>query len=198
MASPIPSIVEKQIQTCLGLDFFKLNIQEDLGTQNPLHRKHIRESLCSDLQIPSHEQGHFFTQEVPVCFQDSFFSISHSKNLGGYALAHQPIGFDIELTQRIKKETVIRISKELEHLQAPHLSFLWCAKEAAFKALRSFQQPATMSQLEIVWSKESDSQIDIFLLKNGQQWGAAEGKGCVYFFDRYTLAVFSLERQKSS
>lgn len=72
-------------------------------------------------------------------------SISHTPTLGGFALSRgsAAIGLDLEDVARVHAKAVARVSKPTE--QAPSPALLWCAKEAAFKALRG--RPKVLSNL---------------------------------------------------
>ena len=65
-------------------------------------------------------------------------------------------GFDLELKSRISTAIVQRVSTENEVSIAPDLKFIWCAKEAAFKALSAFV--TTVSDFEVVnWQSQNET-----------------------------------------
>lgn len=77
-------------------------------------------------------------------------SISHTQTVGGFALTRSQtpaVGFDIELSSRIRPKAVERVSSPEELSSAPSASHLWVAKEAAFKSMRGAKQPAILSML---------------------------------------------------
>ena len=78
-------------------------------------------------------------------------SISHTQSFGGFAYtrAQAPaLGFDIELTSRIRPKAVERVSEPGELQNAPGAPHVWVAKEAAFKSMRGAKQPAILSSLK--------------------------------------------------
>lgn len=77
-------------------------------------------------------------------------SVSHTHDLGGWLAVPRPaqIGWDVELEARIKLSTIERVCSKDELELAPEAAFLWCAKEAFFKALED-EQPAAIPQLTI-------------------------------------------------
>jgi hypothetical protein len=84
-------------------------------------------------------------------------SISHSSDLGGFALwPHENgrIGFDIEQSTRVSTKIIERVKAPQETwvAQATEAALFWTAKEATFKSLRGLKQPAVLSGvgLEVV------------------------------------------------
>jgi len=77
-------------------------------------------------------------------------SISHAKHFGGWVAVPLParIGFDVEEDRRITPSIIERMSTEQERKDCPNPAFLWCAKEAYFKALAQ-DQPQAITQLNI-------------------------------------------------
>jgi hypothetical protein len=58
------------------------------------------------------------------------------------------VGWDVERADRIQIKTVERVCSAEEVAAAPEVGFLWCAKEAFFKALED-EQPLILSALTI-------------------------------------------------
>lgn len=77
-------------------------------------------------------------------------SISHAKHFGGWVAIPLParVGFDVEEDRRITPAIIERMSTEQERKDCPNPAFLWCAKEAYFKALAQ-DQPQAITQLNI-------------------------------------------------
>lgn len=120
-----------------------------------------------------------------------YHSISHTYNLGGFALSKNPLGLDLEVSDRVQPHIAQRVcATPEEYDRAPNSSALWSAKEAAFKALRSFNQPQTISQIEIVDWHKTTSQLEIFNIKNPSQFEAPSGKGCVFQDNLLTYALY--------
>ncbi len=92
-------------------------------------------------------------------------SVSHCPVLGGIFFSAQPCGLDIEVIDRVQEKTVARISSaneisQMKSFQLPP-AFLWAAKEASWKATRSFDQPQTLSAMQIEFKQGAESRLDI-------------------------------------
>lgn len=82
------------------------------------------------------------------------FSISHAPEAGGFvAVAPDssrtlPVGFDIEVTERVKAIVVKRVMNDSDDvpLRVPQ-SLIWSAKEAAFKSMKGPNQPPVISEI---------------------------------------------------
>ena len=75
-------------------------------------------------------------------------SISHCPSMGGFIFSFNTniaIGFDIELTHRVQKSTLQRVSETEEILKTPHLPLLWAGKEAVAKCLWTQKKPLVLS-----------------------------------------------------
>ena len=75
-------------------------------------------------------------------------SISHCPSMGGFIFCFNTniaIGFDIELTHRVQKSTLQRVSELDEILKTPHLPLLWAGKEAVAKCLWTKKKPLVLS-----------------------------------------------------
>jgi 4'-phosphopantetheinyl transferase EntD len=126
---------------------------------------------------------------VPV-LSHGYVSVSHTTDLGGYAVGPYPLGFDVELVSRVSVRAVARVSRFAEELaRSPSAGHLWCAKEAAFKALYHFRQPNVLSALEIEWSG-----AEKFHLANGADFGVRRGSGQIFVRGPHLLAVYEVRR----
>jgi len=122
--------------------------------------------------------------QVPS-FKKIHVSISHGPDLGGFAISKKPMGFDLELIDRVKDTTVRRISKEAEMINAPTPAHLWVAKEATYKALKIYSQPEVISELEIgAWSEGR------FHLLNESKFTAPAGLGISWADAEHVYALF--------
>jgi 4'-phosphopantetheinyl transferase len=127
----------EQIQKTTGVDFLNLYLQSGFGSENKDHRTLIRSAIVqnhSDV-LSKFEIQNIQNLDLLPTSEKIFFSISHNQSLGGYSAADIQHGFDIELKSRIKEAIILRVSTQTEIIESPDLKFLWCAKEAAFKAL---------------------------------------------------------------
>jgi phosphopantetheinyl transferase len=129
----------------------------------------------------------------------SFHSLSHAPQMGGVLFAPSPCGFDIELTDRVTEKIVQRVSSPSEwgsflKTKLP-FSYLWCAKESAWKSLRGRGQPPTISDVELNWKnlplENRNSEMDGAVFSIHSVRGAAMingAKGAVFQHGAYTLS----------
>ena len=148
--------MEKLFQTALSDLSLKIVSLNSWGSANPQHKELIYAALDQALQ------------KNPGAFS----SVSHSALDGGFALSAYPVGFDIEISARVSKETIARISSSEELELAPSFASLWCAKEAAFKALKTFKQPQVVSQIKINFDKNHQDRCAVFRVENEKDFGA--------------------------
>lgn len=125
----------------------------------------------------------------------TYSSISHCKNLGVLVFSNQPVGVDIEQNARVAFSTVQRIAstqetKELTQALLP-ASFLWCAKEAAYKSLKEFNQPAVISALSIEnWRLGTD--LHSYKMNNLNDFVDSQMQiGWACQFEQWTLSVYT-------
>lgn len=145
------------------------------GSDNPTHQALLHKER--DQQKTTQKRPHH--------------SISHTHNLGILALASSPLGVDVEITARVEERIVARVSSSRELLEAPHAASLWCAKEACFKALRSYDQPSVISKITIGGWEKIDSQTETFKLLNFSEFSApSESHGLVLHSAPWCIAFF--------
>ena len=125
------------------------------GSNNPDHKNLIHDALTS------HRQEHL-----------PYSSISHCPEFGIAVLSPHPVGVDVEVSDRVLEKTIARMANDEELAAAPTPAALWCAKEATFKALRSFDQPSVISKITVGFWRNIDSQTETFLFHNPQQFSA--------------------------
>lgn len=143
------------------------------GSQNPHHRELIHAALAK-----------IKTDELQS-------SISHAPEMGLFVVSQHHLGVDVELTERVKPEVVARICSPEEFNAAPSVSSLWCAKEAAYKALKYFDQPSVISKISVGGWQKIDSHTETFTLtKPSLLNNSTEGRGVVIRFAHHTLAFF--------
>lgn len=159
------------------------------GSRQGEHRPLIRQFLAQ--QQADESPRLLDLNEIPVRVGEKYCSITHSLDQGIIALCDSPVGIDLEKTDRVQDKIVARVSSEKELQRAPSAAALWCAKESAFKALRTFQQPEVLSHLEIGGWRESQDGLLFFELKNSEDFNAPQGRGAFYHNDIYSLAIFT-------
>ncbi|UOF00588.1 4'-phosphopantetheinyl transferase family protein [Bdellovibrio reynosensis] len=153
-----------------------LNIYTDecWGSKNPGHRELIH-SFRSSLGL---------TEKI-------FSSISHCADVGVLASCTFPIGVDVELKTRVSEAVIARISSEGELHAAPSFSALWCAKEAAFKALKTFEQPSVVSAITVGDWQKIDSHLETFKLLNAANFNSpSENRGVCIHTDTHSYSFF--------
>ncbi len=121
------------------------------GALTPGSRHRLRQSLARSLTPLSADDQRALTDlNEPPRPSNWSVSISHTHDYGGWMAVPRPaqVGWDIELSARIKPETIGRVCSTQELHEAPEAAFLWCAKEAFYKALED-EQPVSIPQLTI-------------------------------------------------
>lgn len=119
-------------------------------------------------------------------------SLSHAPSMGVLVLSSKPVGVDVEESNRVEGKVVGRVSSAEELAQASTPASLWCAKEAAFKALKMYNQPSVISKISIgLWSN-IDSQTETFQMLNPQEFSAPTANhGVVIKNASLTLSFFT-------
>jgi 4'-phosphopantetheinyl transferase len=166
-------VLQEKVRALLDCPSLIITAKPEWGSNNPNHRQKMREEIArrQDNQLHS--------------------SISHCPALGGIVFSPNPIGIDFEVSDRAQWSVVHRVSNPTECSEAPDPTALWCAKEAAFKALRSYSQPSVISQISIgVW-KKIDSQTEKFQLLNFNDFQSPHlNKGIIIKEEKVTLSFF--------
>jgi 4'-phosphopantetheinyl transferase EntD len=166
---------------------------EGWGADVPGHREKIRADLKTAL-LKAGESEHDGLTDLKRPPRPAKFSVSvsHTKGFGAWIACARPkrVGLDVENRDRIKREIVERVSAPFELKAAPRFEYLWCAKEACFKAMES-DQPAAISQLEIAnWNGKNG----LFTFTGGKTNSV---KGFVLELPPYILAI-ALDRGVST
>lgn len=145
------------------------------GSRHPEHRELMRAELAQVLENPTLHT-----------------SISHCPELGILVASHRPVGVDVEVRLRAEERIVARISSSEEMSQAPSFPSLWCAKEAAYKALRPYEQPSVISKISIGDWEKIDSQTETYRLLNSEMFNSpSENKGVIFHLGELTFSFFN-------
>ena len=164
-------------------------------------RKKLRINFFKKIQtlFPSHTLNEEHKQSiltpgaVPL-LSFATVSLSHSHNIGGFVISSNTnfsLGFDLEYSLRVKKETVAYISKEQELQQAPSLCALWSAKEAAFKSLHKTQLHSYIKKIFISnWIHQAP---DIYKYKFDIKDQGLKGRGCIIFFKTLVAGIAQIK-----
>lgn len=167
----------KKIRRILFSQEIEIHLKSEWGAQGERHSEEIHTALKKNK-----EKG-------------DKFSISHTHDMGGYAVLNSPgpwsLGFDIEMIDRVSPNVVRRVSfSTTETEKAPSSESLWTAKEACFKALQGSTQPTVISQIEIGSWTTFDSQIETYKMQNAQTFGFSVSYGVVFKEHPYCFSVF--------
>lgn len=147
-----------QIRSQIHIDLLDLILDSRFCSNQTDHRRLIRDDILKKFQsqLSSEEISSIQDLDSFPKTEKIFFSISHNQELGGYSVASAKHGFDLELKSRISTSIIQRISTPNELSIAPDLKFIWCAKEAAFKALS--HSVITVSDFEVVnWQSQNET-----------------------------------------
>lgn len=159
------------LKTLLSAPELQVFTQTNWGSQDPTHRESLRE----------------FAQN----FSHAFTSRSHTQGAGIFVAHFSAVGVDIEISDRVTPAVAARIASAEEVKAAPSAASLWSAKEAAFKALYTFAQPAVVSKISIGDWKNIDSRTETFRLTNAQEFNApVNGSGAILNLAPFTFAFF--------
>lgn len=159
---------------------FKLVLSEEFGAKDSdsadqgmkKHQQEIQRYLLEQ-KWPSPTSGHV--------------SISHTVGCG--AIFFHPnlgVGIDIELSSRVQMKVVSRVSSSRELSLQMHPSELWVAKESSFKSLRNYQQPQTISEIEILTFCPEAKSFEFGLSQNP---AIPMGQGLLWQSAHYTLGI---------
>ncbi|MBX3016259.1 MAG: 4'-phosphopantetheinyl transferase superfamily protein [Bdellovibrionaceae bacterium] len=124
-------------------------------------------------------------------------SVSHAPMRGGFVgltEAHPSalqLGFDLEDIERVTEAAAARVASPRDHSFSPLTpAHLWCAREAAFKALKGDCQPLVVSQIALTDWRTREHDILQFTFT---ATGASSGQG--YLWDdgefQYALALWT-------
>lgn len=145
------------------------------GSQNPQHRELLHTEIA----------------KIKTAAPEMHTSISHCDGMGVIAYSKNPVGVDAELTSRVLSRITARVSSEEEVVAAPSPASLWGAKEACFKALKTFDQPSVLSQISIGDWKKIDSQTETCRLMNPQNFHSpSENQAVVLHTSLHTYSFF--------
>lgn len=143
MAVDISGLIERFREFAPGLEG---HLAEEFSSRHKDHRKEIRRALRKSLGLAAEVED----LSHPPKPDGWSVSISHCHELGGWVAVRDPrkIGFDLEVRDRLHPRLIERISNPGELDKIPDGCYLWCAKEAYFKALAK-DQPVAVTQLYI-------------------------------------------------
>lgn len=164
------------LETYFAIPHLEIFLKPEWGSNNPQHRSLLKAQLA---------------QQTKSADSITYHSISHCPAVGVLALSSAPIGIDVEKSARVELKIIARVCSPQELLATPSPASLWCAKEAAFKALRPYQQPSVISKISIEGWQKIDSQIETFQMKNSTEFQApVKNKGVVIHTKEFTYCFF--------
>ena len=172
MAGDVSTLIERLTQ---ALPSLRLVLRPEFGSSHPGYRQNLRQELA----LLTGEPGSLDLASPPT-LAHGFVSISHCPSLGGFVLAPERVGLDIEVTSRVEQKIATRIHHpDDEPIAFP--SALWTAKEATYKALGP-RQPAVFTEIAI--------QSWRFLKPDHLTFTSQSGHGVVLVESPWTVAIF--------
>lgn len=195
-----PSLLEKIHFIAASIDeSLRIILNEDWSSEQTDNRLVIRRFLEANFSAN-------FTREQLALLNDlnwlpeaehGYFSISHSKFLGGISYSQFKHGLDVEEIRRISVDVLKRTCKPQEFEQALRPEFLWVAKEAGLKALSGdcgylrSTIPLLVSDLECFdWSSHFENRIFCFRLKSDKTLDLSLNKGFIFFEAEQLFCIY--------
>lgn len=181
----------KTIQKITGVDFLNLYLKSEFGSENNNHRQLIRLEIVKNHsdRLTVEENKNIQNLELRPVAEKLFFSISHHQTVGGYSASNEKHGFDVELKSRINDAIVVRISTRAEIFECPDLKFLWCAKEAAFKALDD--SALIISDLNIgSWVSQNKTGLWSYRVTSAKTLELKRNAGFIFVDDMQIFSIF--------
>lgn len=181
---PLPNSVESPVQ---------IFVSDQLTADQSDHRVQLRQSLLEELKsLPAiiASESSVLSLNHPPQLTGVGLGVSHSKSFSAFAIhtGGKQIGVDVEQMQRVTRAIVNRVSSQTEQALTIEPSFIFCGKEAAFKALSQAHSVQTISQIETLhWQKECSEwyrysiQIDSKPVK-GRGFCRVLSDSCLSFF----------------
>lgn len=181
----------KRAQT--AIDAFRALFPALMGDFNPSwragapdFRAALRAAIAASLPaIDGPDRDRLADLRTPPQIRNWSVSIAHSPTLGGWLATAAPsrVGLDIEDSSRIRPELIGRICGPEEIRDCPEPPRLWPAKEAVFKSLVDWNQPATITEITTTgWSPGSQG-VTVFR-------ASVPGLGAVREIDGVLIACF--------
>lgn len=139
-------------ETVSSIEALTLYVGFENNSKQPEHRRRLREWLFAELQTLQRNpvaSNIIDVKERPK-HQDINMSLSHCPVASACAWVDNDflIGVDIEQASRIDSKVIARVSGESEIENCPDISMLFCAKEAAWKALSAIYPDVAISYYE--------------------------------------------------
>lgn len=194
MEHELPKATLEAIEQCFPGINLKIFLDDDWGSEAHEFRLCLRKAIISKLTSPGSSVSKQVSDTLldltrPPQLNDLKISISHAQGLGGWVQAEtsSELGFDIEVSSRLRIHPVKRISSPQELTSAPSPAHLWTAKEASFKALSYKYSLQTLSQIETQKWIPLQNQWWLF---NALCGGEARGSGLSGPYKGFHLAIF--------
>ncbi len=179
------------------VSFFKFEFHREWSSKYENYRSHIREAiLATDPGILSHFKNSILdlnlVPEHPACH----ISISHCKEIGGYALVDKTflVGIDVEGVERVNSQVFRRISnvRDVQELPFLHPSIAWVAKESAFKAISKKNNFNVISEIAVTSIKEIKPNIYNYSIDINNP-SSCNGEGFVLITDQVCFGIYIQE-----
>ncbi|MFZ3229871.1 MAG: hypothetical protein WA160_06680 [Pseudobdellovibrio sp.] len=183
------TFIKKQIQN-LELNFI---LSTDFGSSLANYRQNIRKNMEDNYSYCFNRQQLANLADLNLLPQASegFFSISHTQNLGGFSFSNFKHGFDLENSDRISKNIILRTSSEAEVLAAPDAKFLWVAKEAALKGMANLRDEYILTDFICEgWQSHSGNDVFSYRINSKKTLDFSHNKGFVFSEKDILYSIF--------
>lgn len=179
------------IQEKLQLKVLKFFGSENLSSVLPNYRSAMRQELINQLGsvLTINDLKNISNLNQIPQLENHFLSISHCPCYGGAVLSSAEVGFDVESIERLTFKLVSRVSTEQELSLAPEFTFLWCCKEAVFKAL----QPAVtlISDIEIInWESHSETGLWTYRAQSKKALDLSNNLGFIFKKNNLLVSIY--------
>jgi hypothetical protein len=195
-----PSLLEKIHFVAASVDEgLRIILNEEWSSEKPDNRLFIRRFLENNFSIN-------FSREQLALLNDlnwlpeaehGYFSISHSKFMGGVSYSQYKHGFDVEEIRRISIDVLKRTCTPQEFEQSLRPEFLWVAKEAGLKALSGdygylrSSMPLLVSDLTCVeWTSHFENRVFGFRLKSDRTLDLELNKGFIFYEAEQLFCIY--------
>lgn len=181
-----PNLLEQKLKA-VKAPFQRAFITQKWAATQPEYRQLIRKKLFSLTKDPQ-----VLELSTVSKWDSGYFSISHNPSYGALVTAKQPIGIDIEQTQRVISARVLaRIASPREQELGLTAIEIWAAKESAFKAYSALYKIRTISEINIRGVKKNISlktfKFSVISSKNSKLVDL--GYGCIFSLRDTTMGI---------
>ena len=180
-----------EIKKCVGCEVLALHTDSQFSSEQNNHRALIRKNIINNYNsyLSVQEKKNIQNLDLLPRSENLFFSVSHNQNSGGFTASSFKHGFDIELGKRISEKIVTRVSTATEVNSSPDYKFLWCAKEAAYKALENSH--LIISDFEISdWVSQNKTGLWCYRVRSEKTLDLKRNIGFLFALNEQILSIY--------